>query len=143
RLVQRTQPLVLQARHDHQVLVQDRAAANARIGLFEPGQFLAPDDLAVEIETGQNAGAEEGEDLLAVRHGRRHRVTVIDVLDQGDELAGRDNRVPQFAAVPGVEAEDVMDGNGLAPFLLAKAGWKDRGSEEDAVLPDDGAGPAR
>src|SRR5207253_5503057 len=75
-LVQGAQAGGLTSHHDDRVLVQNRAAAltNVDVVPLATGQLFPPDDLAVEIDTDHDAGAEQGEDVFPVGGGGGRRV---------------------------------------------------------------------
>src|SRR5262249_38047368 len=96
--------------------------------------FLSPDGLAVEIEGGDDGGAEHGVDALAITSGSRRGIAAAQI----GELPrpGGALRVPKARAVLRREADHLV----LRILLLRNARWPVGESHEDALAPDDGAG---
>src|SRR5204862_4323315 len=86
------------------------------VEILPVGDFLLPDDLAVEVECGERGGTEQNVHALAVGAGCRRVVPAAKVR----ELPGPDrhDRVPELLAVGEAEARDVLLGElGLGPAL--------------------------
>ena len=140
---------------DHEVVDDDRRARRSPFQLrhvigtgVEPAEVLRPDPSPVHVERVQPLGAEERHHVAPVGRRRRARIGVLDVPRVPRPSLGR-GRLPLDPSRAGVERVDhpalsgaIARGRAGAVEAGAEAGVRiaaDRGGDEHASAPDDGA----